>query len=180
MAMRSEPNSEPIRPTIPVAEFAATFGITTKEARRVLQPLGLMFGQRQVLSAKLWRTLEAGVPLVEHVCCGLSPTAVLALLKAIEGIAGGVNQSPPPVTATVRDLVKARDGNVCRYCGKRIPKKLIQLDHVLPASRGGTRDIENLVVACRECNFSKRDHFLCQWERRPTQSTVRCLCPLCG
>lgn len=60
----------------------------------------------------------------------------------------------PPLTAKV---VWARDGLCCRYCGfqsERDPSRF-QLDHVHPVSRGGTNDVENLVVACERCNRMK-------------------------
>jgi 5-methylcytosine-specific restriction endonuclease McrA len=170
----------PVRPTMPVAEFAATFGISTKEARRVLGPLGLMLGQRVVLSAKLWRTLETGVPRVEHACCGLSPTAVLALLKAIEDLLSRIEPSRQALPATTRRAVLERDGSRCRYCGKRIPKGLVTIDHVMPVSQGGGDDTDNLVVACRSCNYSKGSNPPCGWEWLPKQSTVRCTCSACN
>jgi 5-methylcytosine-specific restriction endonuclease McrA len=31
------------------------------------------------------------------------------------------------------------------------------VDHIIPVAKGGTDDPENLVAACRKCNFSKQD-----------------------
>ena len=31
------------------------------------------------------------------------------------------------------------------------------VDHIVPVAKGGTDDPENLVAACRKCNFSKQD-----------------------
>ena len=53
----------------------------------------------------------------------------------------------------VREQVIARDGGVCQYCGRR-PRKLT-VDHMQPASLGGTNEMSNLVVACRRCNSIK-------------------------
>ena len=39
----------------------------------------------------------------------------------------------------------------CIYCGE--PSE--HLDHVIPLSRGGTHEIDNLVPACAKCNVSK-------------------------
>ncbi|WCM21394.1 HNH endonuclease [Paraburkholderia bryophila] len=50
------------------------------------------------------------------------------------------------------DAVFARDKEACVYCGKR---KHLTLDHVMPKSRGGSDDFENLALACRSCNSSK-------------------------
>jgi 5-methylcytosine-specific restriction endonuclease McrA len=31
------------------------------------------------------------------------------------------------------------------------------VDHVIPIARGGSDDPENLIAACRRCNYSKQD-----------------------
>ena len=53
----------------------------------------------------------------------------------------------------VRERVIARDGGVCQYCGRRPRKPTV--DHMQPASLGGTNEMSNLVVACRRCNSIK-------------------------
>lgn len=49
-----------------------------------------------------------------------------------------------------------RDNYTCQYCGCDEPS-LLTLDHVMPQSRGGKNVWENLVCACRPCNFKKAD-----------------------
>lgn len=49
--------------------------------------------------------------------------------------------------------VKLRDGRHCAYCGG--PGDTV--DHVIPRSRGGTDEWDNLVCACRSCNNTKAD-----------------------
>lgn len=49
----------------------------------------------------------------------------------------------------------ARDGNRCQYCGKKFPTGELSLDHVMPRSRGGRTDWENIVCACVRCNVRK-------------------------
>ena len=46
------------------------------------------------------------------------------------------------------------EGN-CHYCGFHLPFKLTEIDHKLPKSKGGTDHIENLVLACANCNRRK-------------------------
>lgn len=55
-----------------------------------------------------------------------------------------------------------RDGYVCRYCCATIDTA--HCDHIIPLSRGGTNDLDNLAVACLQCNSSKRDRLLSEWQ----------------
>ena len=45
-----------------------------------------------------------------------------------------------------------RDKFSCQYCGER---KDLTFDHLLPKSRGGVTDWENVVTACSTCNVQK-------------------------
>lgn len=53
---------------------------------------------------------------------------------------------------STRALVFSRDANRCVYCGSESD---LTIDHVRPEARGGSDDIDNLVVACRHCNAVK-------------------------
>ena len=50
-----------------------------------------------------------------------------------------------------------RDRNTCQYCGRRIARELLTIDHVTPRSRGGKNTWENLVLACITCNKKKQN-----------------------
>lgn len=66
-----------------------------------------------------------------------------------------------PISKKVRFEVFKRDSFSCRYCGK-IPSlgAILNIDHVVPVSAGGTNDYENLVTACFDCNSGKSDRHL--------------------
>jgi 5-methylcytosine-specific restriction endonuclease McrA len=51
--------------------------------------------------------------------------------------------------------IYARDGNTCQYCGRRFARGDLNLDHVVPRSRGGTSTWENVVCSCHRCNRVK-------------------------
>lgn len=48
-----------------------------------------------------------------------------------------------------------RDRNTCQYCGEKYPKNELNLDHVVPRSRGGVTTWENVVCSCIDCNRQK-------------------------
>jgi len=56
-------------------------------------------------------------------------------------------------TALSRRAVFARDEHRCQYCGCTADS----IDHIMPRSRGGTHEWENVAAACRPCNLRKRD-----------------------
>jgi 5-methylcytosine-specific restriction endonuclease McrA len=55
--------------------------------------------------------------------------------------------------ALSRRGVFIRDGHQCQYCGRAAEN----VDHVLPRSRQGPHEWENVVAACRRCNSRKKD-----------------------
>ncbi len=48
-----------------------------------------------------------------------------------------------------------RDRNRCQYCGRLFPQRGLNVDHVIPTSRGGKSCWENVVCACIACNSRK-------------------------
>ncbi|HZZ84598.1 MAG TPA: HNH endonuclease [Anaeromyxobacteraceae bacterium] len=51
--------------------------------------------------------------------------------------------------------IYARDDNTCQYCGRRFSRVDLNLDHVVPRSRGGTTSWDNVVCSCVPCNLRK-------------------------
>lgn len=51
--------------------------------------------------------------------------------------------------------VYARDRSTCQYCARRLPRSELNLDHVIPRSRGGQTNWENIVCSCIRCNLRK-------------------------
>lgn len=56
------------------------------------------------------------------------------------------------ISAQLRGRVMQRDGDQCQTCGSTDE---LQIDHIMPISKGGSSDIENLQVLCRSCNSAK-------------------------
>jgi 5-methylcytosine-specific restriction endonuclease McrA len=51
--------------------------------------------------------------------------------------------------------IYARDRNTCQYCGRTPARAELNLDHVVPRSRGGVTTWENVVCSCVPCNLKK-------------------------
>jgi 5-methylcytosine-specific restriction endonuclease McrA len=45
--------------------------------------------------------------------------------------------------------------HVCARCGRRPPEIKLHVDHVFPASRGGSSQYDNLQFLCADCNLTK-------------------------
>ena len=61
------------------------------------------------------------------------------------------------LSKSVRFEVFKRDSFKCQYCGKSAPDVVLEVDHIIPVSKGGDNDISNLITACFDCNRGKRD-----------------------
>ena len=53
-----------------------------------------------------------------------------------------------------RSLMRRQD-NTCTYCGYRRIAASMDIDHIIPAVRGGSNDESNLQAICRPCNQRK-------------------------
>jgi 5-methylcytosine-specific restriction endonuclease McrA len=59
--------------------------------------------------------------------------------------------------------VMDRDKYTCYYCGRICRKEEIEVDHLIPRSRGGKDNLDNLVTACHGCNQAKGDLLFDEW-----------------
>lgn len=48
-----------------------------------------------------------------------------------------------------------RDNYTCAYCNKKLPLEQLQLEHIIPKSRGGKTTWTNTITACIKCNQKK-------------------------
>ncbi|MFK4113608.1 HNH endonuclease [Microbacterium sp. NPDC006705] len=67
------------------------------------------------------------------------------------------------MTARLRAYIKDRDGWACKSCGASVrvePNLLLEVDHIVPVSRGGMTVEENLQTLCWRCNRSKSNKLI--------------------
>ncbi|GAB7049103.1 HNH endonuclease [Catenuloplanes indicus] len=62
------------------------------------------------------------------------------------------------MTARLRSWVKDRDNHTCLKCGISVavePHLLLEVDHIIPVSKGGLSEPDNLQTLCWRCNRTK-------------------------
>ena len=62
------------------------------------------------------------------------------------------------MTTKLREKIKSRDKYTCKSCGLSIYDELnllLEIDHIIPLSKGGLTEENNLQVLCWRCNRSK-------------------------
>lgn len=62
------------------------------------------------------------------------------------------------MTSKLRQQIKERDHFTCKYCGASIEKEpnlLLEIDHIVPVSKGGLTTEDNLQTLCWRCNRKK-------------------------
>ena len=57
------------------------------------------------------------------------------------------------VSNKMRFSIYNRDGNRCRMCGRRTND--LEIDHIMPISKGGKSTYDNLQTLCHDCNVRK-------------------------
>ena len=62
------------------------------------------------------------------------------------------------MTSKLRQHIKERDGFTCKKCGASVhnePNLLLEIDHIIPVSKGGLTTEDNLQTLCWRCNRRK-------------------------
>lgn len=89
--------------------------------------------------------------------------------RGLEGTIAVIEKARTKRSASQRArIVRLFEGR-CAYCRKLCNKSTRKphIDHIVPVSCGGSEDVNNLALACSQCNLLKR-------------AAIGGLCPLCG
>lgn len=90
-----------------------------------------------------------------------------------------------PITTFRRNLIDLlfhKEGGRCRYCSRAVRKNYYSetyefddatIDHIVPKSKGGTNDRDNLALSCRACNHAKGDRDLNEFMADPRPASER-------
>src|SRR2546429_7679685 len=62
------------------------------------------------------------------------------------------------IGAQIRSHVRERAHNACEYCHlhqRDSPLAALHIEHIIPKTHGGSDDLDNLALACIDCNLHK-------------------------
>ncbi|MEI6285346.1 MAG: HNH endonuclease [Bacillota bacterium] len=71
------------------------------------------------------------------------------------------HKSKRDINLRMRFIIMSRDKFKCRVCGASPatePKTILHVDHIVPWSKGGETELENLQTLCSKCNLGKGDY----------------------
>lgn len=63
----------------------------------------------------------------------------------------------------IKEYLLELHNRTCMYCEGLSKNSILEIEHKVPRSRGGTNNISNLGIACRLCNQKKSNLFLSEW-----------------
>jgi hypothetical protein len=84
--------------------------------------------------------------------------ALIELLSAKIRFAKSAAGQRALMTAKLRAFIKERDNYACQQCTASVavePNLLLEVDHIIPVSKGGLSEVGNLQTLCWRCNRTK-------------------------
>ncbi|MBR3058949.1 MAG: HNH endonuclease [Clostridiales bacterium] len=69
-----------------------------------------------------------------------------------------IRKARSAMTPDLREAIKKRDNYTCKLCGNSVyvePNLLLEVDHIIPVSKGGRTEASNLQTLCWRCNRTK-------------------------
>jgi hypothetical protein len=96
---------------------------------------------------KVWNYTQQGQALRQFKAPSYPPMPTIELLKA---------GNDTKVSKNLRYAILSRDKFTCKSCGaKAIDGAILEVDHIIPRSKGGSNDPSNLRTLCSNCNGGK-------------------------
>ncbi len=72
----------------------------------------------------------------------------------------------------LREYLLDKYGHVCQYCGGKSEDDILEWEHIIPGSRGGSNSVKNATLSCRKCNQEKGRLKPDEWAKRIKSKTV--------
>ena len=85
----------------------------------------------------------------------------LLMAESAQEIEAGMELQRTAIPPKLRFSILERDNSRCQICGRDATDGVtLEIDHKIPVSKGGSNDVGNLQVLCRECNIGKSDSLM--------------------
>lgn len=96
----------------------------------------------------------------------MTEETIAELIKTLESkltASAFVKEQRTMMTKKLREAIKTRDDFTCCNCGNsthKEPNLLLEIDHIIPVSKGGRTEETNLQTLCWKCNRTKSNKIL--------------------
>lgn len=64
----------------------------------------------------------------------------------------------------IKEYLLDKFGHVCQYCGGLSGDPILEWEHIVPKSRGGSNSVKNATLSCRTCNQEKGSRTPQEWK----------------
>lgn len=91
----------------------------------------------------------------------MTEETIVSLINALESkltMSAFSKEQRSLMTSRLRQHIKERDNYTCKCCGNSVykePNLLLEIDHIIPVSKGGVTEENNLQTLCWKCNRQK-------------------------
>lgn len=113
-----------------------------QEASRLHLKLKIVQGQKARMANQITQLTQVAANASKPVHYSISKTQRVAI---------------PP---SIKNRLKRWYNNSCAYCGVGVTKSTRTIDHIIPLKHGGSNDISNLCISCKDCNRKKGHNFI--------------------
>ena len=96
----------------------------------------------------------------------MTEETIIELIRTLEGkltASAFAKEQRILMTKKLREFIKKRDNYPCCICGNSThtePNLLLEIDHIVPVSKGGVTEEKNLQTLCWKCNRTKSSKIL--------------------
>ena len=96
----------------------------------------------------------------------MTEETIVELIKTLESkltASAFAKEQRALMTKKLREFIKTRDNYTCCTCGNSThvePNLLLEIDHIIPVSKGGQTEEMNLQTLCWKCNRAKSNKIL--------------------
>jgi len=154
-------------------------GCIKKNKLEYMKEYRLTHKDNSSLRTKKWRVSEKGKKYIESDRCKevsrrymLSGKGKVMICRRDAKRRGNLLQTECSLTSEEWESVLEAHNYRCNYCGI---KTELTVDHIIPISKGGKHNKENVTPSCRSCNSSKGDRLIVSDGYQMWNKT----CPIC-